>query len=72
MTPADLRIAMGQLGWSVADLSRIFGVTERGVYKWLSGAVPVPRYVMLLVQASLDGLIPIQWLADRLKRQFVP
>ena len=62
MTPAALRIAMGQLGWSVASLSRIFGVTERGVYKWLSGTVPVPRYVVLLVQASLDGLIPMQWL----------
>ena len=62
MTPADLRIAMGQLGWSVASLSRIFGVTERAVYKWLSGAVPVPLYVVLLVQASLDGLIPMQWL----------
>ena len=71
MTPAELRIVMGQLGWSVADLSRIFGVTERGVYKWLSAAVPIPHYVVLLVQASLDGLIPFHWLADRLKGYLV-
>jgi transcriptional regulator with XRE-family HTH domain len=50
MTGEELRRAIGALGMTQAALARVLGVTPSAVYRWLSGGVPVPRYV----EAYLD------------------
>lgn len=42
MTPADLRAALTELGWSAPHLARLLGVGEKTPTNWLLGRAKVP------------------------------
>ena len=58
MTPHEFRQAREQLGLSVAKLADRLSVTERSVWRWQSGAQPVParieKHLQLLLRADPD------------------
>lgn len=45
MTPAELRAALTELGWSAPHLARLLGVGEKTPTNWLLGRAKVPQDV---------------------------
>lgn len=43
MTPAELRAALKELGWSAPHLARLLGVGEKTPTNWLLGRTKVPE-----------------------------
>ena len=66
MTPNDLKILMQTLGFTSGDVAVLMGVTQRAVQMWLSGSSPVPQSVAILLQAVENGLLPLEWIEDRI------
>jgi transcriptional regulator with XRE-family HTH domain len=60
ITPDELRERMNDLGLSQAALSRLVGVDKGAPGRWLSGAVPVPLWLVDHLGA-LQGLRGIAW-----------
>lgn len=58
MTPDALRAAPKALGLSGRGLARLLDVNEKTLRRWLTGEVPIPRSVVLVVQAMLEGWRP--------------
>ena len=66
MTPAALKETMTALGFSTADLAILMGVTRRTPQLWLSGHAPMPQSASILLEAIGEGLIPLEWVEDRI------
>ena len=62
MTPAAYRATLAGLGISQARLSRLLDADKSTPNRWATGAVPVPRAIVLLLQAWLahPELIPTE------------
>lgn len=57
-----------RLGMSQEDLSAISGRNTRSVRSWLSGAIPAPTSVLLILIALDENRIDFHWLAAKLKQ----
>ena len=66
MTPAAFRDLMSDLGFTTGDVAVLMGVTRRTPQLWLSGHSPIPQSVSILLRAIKDGLIPLEWVEDRI------
>ena len=66
MTPDQLKALMDVLGFTTADVAVLMGVTRRTPQLWLSGHSPIPQSVAILLRAIKDGLIPLEWVEDRI------
>jgi hypothetical protein len=51
VTPDTYRETLAALGISQAQLSRILDVDKGTPSRWATGAVPVPRWLVLLLRA---------------------
>jgi len=51
MTATQLRTALRKAGMTQVDFAKMIGVNDRTVRRWISGELPVPTYVALI----LDG-----------------
>jgi hypothetical protein len=58
-----------KLGMSQEDLSAISGRNTRSVRSWLSGAIPAPRSVVLILIALDENRIDFPWLVAKLKQE---
>lgn len=56
MTPSEFVQARLTLGLSIEGLSDLIGVSFSTVWRWETGAVPVPQYAALI----LDLLLQVQ------------
>ena len=66
MSAADLKQMMDDLGFTTGDVAVLMGVTRRTPQLWLSGHSPIPQSVAILLRAIKDGLIPLEWVEDRI------
>jgi hypothetical protein len=66
MTPAAFRELTKDLGFTTGDVAVLMGVTRRTPQLWLSGHSPIPQSVAILLRAIKDGLIPLEWVEDRI------
>ena len=66
MTPAALKDLMATLGFTTGDVAVLMGVTRRTPQLWLTGHSPIPQSVSILLRAIKDGLIPLEWVEDRI------
>ena len=66
MTPAAFRELTKELGFTTGDVAVLMGVTRRTPQLWLSGHSPIPQSVAILLQAIKDGLLPLEWVEDRI------
>jgi DNA-binding transcriptional regulator YiaG len=66
MTPAAFRKLTKDLGFTTGDVAVLMGVTRRTPQFWMSGQSPVPQSAALLLEAIRDGLIPLEWVEDRI------
>ena len=66
MTPGHLKQLMDDLGFTTGDVAVLMGVTRRTPQLWLSGHSPIPQSVSILLRAIKDGLIPLEWVEDRI------
>ena len=66
MTPEKLKDLMHKLDFNTADVATVMGVTRRTPQLWLSGHSPVPQSVAILLRAIRDGLLPLEWVEDRI------
>jgi hypothetical protein len=66
MTPAAFRQLTKDLGFTTSDVAVLMGVTRRTPQLWLSGHSPIPQSVSILLRAIKDGLIPLEWVEDRI------
>jgi DNA-binding transcriptional regulator YiaG len=66
MTPDQLREIMRKLDFNTADVAVLMGVTRRTPQLWLTGHSPIPQSVSILLRAIKDGLIPLEWVEDRI------
>ena len=66
MTPEQLKEIMAKLDFNTADVAVVMGVTRRAVQLWLAGKTPVPNSVDIVLHAIFEGLLPIEWVEDRL------
>ena len=66
MTPAAFRELTKDLGFTTGDVAVLMGVTRRTPQLWLSGHSPIPQSAALLLEAIRDGLIPLEWVEDRI------
>ena len=66
MTPTALKDTMAALGFTTGDVAVLMGVTRRTPQLWLSGHSPIPQSVNILLRAIKDGLIPLEWVEDRI------
>ena len=53
MTKEDFAAALDTLGWKRAMTATMFGVTERTIYRWLSGQDKIPRPAVKLAELYL-------------------
>jgi DNA-binding transcriptional regulator YiaG len=53
MTAKQFSAALTRLGFTQSSFARAIGVTDRGVRKWISGELPVPRQTVVLVNLML-------------------
>lgn len=65
--PHDLQTWLTHYRLMHADLALICGVSERCVRFWVSGARPMPKTLLLLMQAVDDGRIDLDWLAGAIQ-----
>jgi hypothetical protein len=66
LTPAAFRQLTKDLGFTTGDVAVLMGVTRRTPQLWLSGHSPIPQSVSILLRAIKDGLIPLEWVEDRI------
>jgi plasmid maintenance system antidote protein VapI len=66
MTPAAFRELTKDLGFTTGDVAVLMGVTRRTPQLWLAGHSPIPQSVAILLRAIKDGLIPLEWVEDRI------
>ena len=66
MTPDQLKALMDVLGFTTGNVAVLMGVTRRTPQLWLSGHSPIPQSVAILLRAIKDGLIPLEWVEDRI------
>jgi hypothetical protein len=66
MTPAAFRELTSDLGFTTGDVAVLMGVTRRTPQLWLAGHSPIPQSVAILLRAIKDGLIPLEWVEDRI------
>ena len=66
MTPAAFRELTKDLGFTTGDVAVLMGVTRRTPQLWLTGHSPIPQSVAILLQAIKDGLLPLEWVEDRI------
>jgi transcriptional regulator with XRE-family HTH domain len=66
MTPAAFRELTKDLGFTTGDVAVLMGVTRRTPQLWLTGQSPIPQSVSILLRAIKDGLIPLEWVEDRI------
>jgi transcriptional regulator with XRE-family HTH domain len=66
MTPAAFRELTKDLGFTTGDVAVLMGVTRRTPQLWLTGQSPIPQSVAILLRAIKDGLIPLEWVEDRI------
>ena len=66
MTPAAFRELTKDLGFTTGDVAVLMGTTRRTPQLWLSGHSPIPQSVAILLRAIKDGLIPLEWVEDRI------
>ena len=66
MSPTTLKEMMDHLGFTTSDVAVLMGVTRRTPQLWLSGHSPVPQSVAILLRAIRDGLLPLEWVEDRI------
>ena len=66
MTPTALKELMDVLGFTTGDVAVLMGVTRRTPQLWLTGHSPIPQSVSILLRAIKDGLIPLEWVEDRI------
>ena len=66
MTPAAFRELTKDLGFTTGDVAVLMGVTRRTPQLWLAGHSPIPQSVAILLRAIKDGLIPLDWVEDRI------
>ena len=66
MTPAAFKELTKDLGFTTGDVAILMGVTRRTPQLWLSGHSPIPQSVAILLRAIKDGLIPLDWVEDRI------
>ena len=66
MTPTALKDTMAALGFTTGDVAVLMGTTRRTPQLWLSGHSPIPQSVAILLRAIKDGLIPLEWVEDRI------
>jgi len=62
-TPSDLRDWLARQRLTQTDLALICGVSVRCVQFWLAGNRRVPHILRLLMQATDDGRLDLDWLA---------
>ena len=72
MTPAAFRELTKDLGFTTGDVAVLMGVTRRTPQLWLSGHSPIPQSAALLLEAIRDGLIPLEWVEDRILETIKP
>ena len=66
MTPAAFRELTKDLGFTTGDVAVLMGVMRRTPQLWLTGHSPIPQSVAILLRAIKDGLIPLDWVEDRI------
>ena len=66
MTPTAFKELINDLDFSTGDVAVLMGVTRRTPQLWLSGHSPIPQSVAILLRAIKDGLIPLEWVEDRI------
>jgi DNA-binding transcriptional regulator YiaG len=66
MTPAAFKEITTTLGFTTGDVAVLMGVTRRTPQLWLAGTSPIPQSVSILLRAIKDGLIPLEWVEDRI------
>ena len=66
MTPVAFRELTKDLGFTTGDVAVLMGVTRRTPQLWLSGHSPIPQSVAILLRAIKDGLLPLEWVEDRI------
>ena len=66
MTPTVLKDTMAALGFTTGDVAVLMGVTRRTPQLWLTGHSPIPQSVSILLYAIKDGLLPLEWVEDRI------
>ena len=66
MTPAAFKELTKDLGFTTGDVAVLMGVTRRTPQLWLTGQSPIPQSVAILLRAIKDGLIPLEWVEDRI------
>jgi DNA-binding transcriptional regulator YiaG len=66
MTPAAFRELTKDLGFTTGDVAVLMGVTRRTPQLWLSGHSPIPQSAAILLEAIKEGLIPLEWVEDRI------
>ena len=62
-TPSDLRAWLERHGLTQIDLALICGVSSRCVQFWLAGNRRLPHILLLMMQATDDGKLDLDWLA---------
>jgi plasmid maintenance system antidote protein VapI len=67
MTADEYRDALDKLGIEQDELARLLNVTTRSSRRWISGAVPVPRAVALVLRFMIRYNLP----ADSVWRQML-
>ena len=65
MTAVELQDVMAKFSLLQIDVALICGVTPRTVNNWYHGRLPIPRAVSLILTALREGLVPIEWIAQR-------
>lgn len=66
MTPDKLKEVMAALDFNTGDVAIITGNTRRAVQLWLSGVNPVPLSAALVLEAVLEGLLPLEWVEEKI------
>ena len=66
MTPTAFRELTKDLGFTTGDVAVLMGTTRRTPQLWLSGHSPIPQSVAILLRAIKDGLLPLEWVEDRI------
>lgn len=69
MTKEKLLAIMESAGLSRDDLSAITGRSSRQTYSWTTGAAPVPRALALVLYGLEDGIIPLNWLIEAIRKE---
>ena len=66
MTPEPLKEIMREIDFTTADVAIVMGVTRRTVQLWLAGTSPIPMSAAIVLAGIHEGVIPIEWLEDKI------